>query len=75
MLFLQIKSINIFAKKIIMQTKKKFQTGNVLSIASTHMLHDIYSSFLAPTFVNREISDDYVTIVIIRYFSTYAKSV
>jgi len=31
-----------------MQTKKKFQTGNVLSIASTHMLHDIYSSFLAP---------------------------
>ncbi|MEA3505812.1 MAG: MFS transporter [Bacteroidota bacterium] len=28
--------------------KKKFQTGNVLSIASTHMLHDIYSSFLAP---------------------------
>ncbi|MCD4681096.1 MAG: MFS transporter [Bacteroidales bacterium] len=27
---------------------KKFQTGNVLLISISHLLHDIYSSFLAP---------------------------
>ncbi len=27
---------------------KRFQTGNVIIVAATHMLHDIYSSFLAP---------------------------
>lgn len=27
---------------------RKFQTGNVILISATHMLHDIYSSFLAP---------------------------
>ena len=27
---------------------KKFQTGNVSLLSATHMLHDIYSSFLAP---------------------------
>ncbi len=27
---------------------KKFQTGNVTLVAVSHMLHDIYSSFLAP---------------------------
>ena len=30
------------------QTSKKFQSGNVILIAASHMLHDIYSSFLAP---------------------------
>ncbi len=28
--------------------KKKFQLGNVLTISIAHMVHDIYSSFLAP---------------------------
>jgi FSR family fosmidomycin resistance protein-like MFS transporter len=28
--------------------KSKFQTSNVLLVSATHMLHDIYSSFLAP---------------------------
>ena len=27
---------------------KKFQTGNVIIISIAHLLHDIYSSFLAP---------------------------
>ncbi len=27
---------------------KRFQAGNVIIVAATHMLHDIYSSFLAP---------------------------
>lgn len=30
------------------QQAKKFQTGNVTIVAASHMLHDIYSSFLAP---------------------------
>lgn len=30
------------------QSKRKFQTGKVTLLASSHMLHDIYSSFLAP---------------------------
>lgn len=29
------------------QATKKFQSGNVILIAASHMLHDIYSSFLA----------------------------
>lgn len=29
-------------------TKSKFQMSNVLLVSSAHMLHDIYSSFLAP---------------------------
>ena len=28
--------------------EKKFQTGNILLIASAHFAHDVYSSFLAP---------------------------
>ena len=28
--------------------KNRFQTGNVTLVSLTHMLHDIYSSFLAP---------------------------
>lgn len=31
-----------------MKKEHKFQTGNVLILTITHMLHDIYSSFLAP---------------------------
>lgn len=31
-----------------MKTGKKFQWGNVVTISFAHMLHDIYSSFLAP---------------------------
>ncbi len=30
------------------QQSKKFQSGNVILVATSHMLHDIYSSFLAP---------------------------
>jgi FSR family fosmidomycin resistance protein-like MFS transporter len=30
------------------RASKKFQSGNVLIVAGSHMLHDIYSSFLAP---------------------------
>lgn len=30
------------------QTSEKFQTGNTILVAASHMLHDIYSSFLAP---------------------------
>lgn len=30
------------------QSSKTFQTGNVILVATSHMLHDIYSSFLAP---------------------------
>ncbi len=30
------------------QTNSKFQTSNVLLVSASHMLHDIYSSFLAP---------------------------
>ena len=30
------------------QSTKKFQSGNVILMAASHMLHDIYSSFLAP---------------------------
>lgn len=30
------------------QMSEKFQSGNVLLVAGSHMLHDIYSSFLAP---------------------------
>jgi len=30
------------------ERSKKFQSGNVILVASSHMLHDIYSSFLAP---------------------------
>lgn len=30
------------------ENKQKFQTGNVLTISIAHMVHDIYSSFLAP---------------------------
>jgi len=30
------------------QSSKTFQTGNVILVAASHMLHDIYSSFLAP---------------------------
>ncbi|HHE37964.1 MAG TPA: MFS transporter, partial [Candidatus Cloacimonetes bacterium] len=28
--------------------KKKFQSGNVLIISFSHLLHDVYTSFLAP---------------------------
>ena len=28
--------------------KKKFQTGNVLTVSFAHMVHDTYSAFLAP---------------------------
>jgi FSR family fosmidomycin resistance protein-like MFS transporter len=31
-----------------MKFKERFQTGNVTTISVSHMLHDIYSSFLAP---------------------------
>ena len=31
-----------------MSDSKKFQTSNVLLITVTHLLHDVYSSFLAP---------------------------
>ncbi len=31
-----------------MSGNKKFQTGNVVLLSVTHLLHDIYSSFLAP---------------------------
>ncbi|NIM14906.1 MAG: MFS transporter [Candidatus Aminicenantes bacterium] len=30
------------------EAKKKFQLGNVIIISITHLVHDIYSSFLAP---------------------------
>ncbi|BAX78873.1 MFS transporter [Labilibaculum antarcticum] len=30
------------------QSSKKFQSNNVILVAASHMLHDIYSSFLAP---------------------------
>jgi FSR family fosmidomycin resistance protein-like MFS transporter len=30
------------------EAKKKFQLGNVIIISITHLIHDIYSSFLAP---------------------------
>ncbi len=30
------------------ESPQKFQTDNVILVASSHMLHDIYSSFLAP---------------------------
>jgi FSR family fosmidomycin resistance protein-like MFS transporter len=30
------------------EAKKKFQSGNVIIISITHLIHDIYSSFLAP---------------------------
>ncbi|MBI9067223.1 MAG: MFS transporter [Salinivirgaceae bacterium] len=30
------------------QSNKKFQSGNVILVSASHMLHDIYSSFLAP---------------------------
>lgn len=30
------------------QSSKRFQSGNVILVAVSHMLHDIYSSFLAP---------------------------
>lgn len=30
------------------QASEKFQSGNVILVAGSHMLHDIYSSFLAP---------------------------
>jgi FSR family fosmidomycin resistance protein-like MFS transporter len=30
------------------EAKKKFQPGNVIIISITHLVHDIYSSFLAP---------------------------
>ncbi|MFA9392782.1 MAG: MFS transporter [Prolixibacteraceae bacterium] len=29
-------------------SSKKFQSGNVILVSASHMLHDIYSSFLAP---------------------------
>ena len=31
-----------------MRDKEQFQTGNVIVISFAHMLHDVYSSFLAP---------------------------
>ncbi len=31
-----------------MNEAKKFQTGNILLIATAHLVHDMYSSFLAP---------------------------
>ena len=31
-----------------MNEEKKFQTGNILLIASAHFVHDVYSSFLSP---------------------------
>lgn len=31
-----------------MENKKKFQSGNIIAISFAHMLHDIYSAFLAP---------------------------
>jgi len=31
-----------------MENQKKFQPGNVLTISIAHLVHDIYSSFLAP---------------------------
>lgn len=31
-----------------MKNSRKFQTGNVALLTITHMLHDVYSSFLAP---------------------------
>ncbi|HKI77444.1 MAG TPA: MFS transporter [Ignavibacteriaceae bacterium] len=31
-----------------MNEKNKFQTGNILLIASAHFVHDVYSAFLAP---------------------------
>ena len=31
-----------------MNNGKKFQTGNVMLLTVTHLLHDVYSSFLAP---------------------------
>ncbi len=34
--------------KDVVKEEKKFQTGNVLIISFTHLLHDIYTSFLAP---------------------------
>ncbi len=34
--------------KDVVKEGKKFQTGNVLIISFTHLLHDIYTSFLAP---------------------------
>ncbi len=30
------------------KSSEKFQSGNVILVAASHMLHDIYSSFLAP---------------------------
>lgn len=32
----------------IIKEEEKFQTGNVLLISITHLLHDVYTSFLAP---------------------------
>lgn len=32
----------------MIESKKKFQLGNVIIISITHLVHDIYSSFLAP---------------------------
>lgn len=31
-----------------MDSKRKFQTGNIVTISIAHLVHDIYSSFLAP---------------------------
>ncbi len=31
-----------------MDSKRKFQTGNIITITIAHLVHDIYSSFLAP---------------------------
>ena len=31
-----------------MENKKKFQYGDIIAISFAHMLHDIYSAFLAP---------------------------
>lgn len=31
-----------------METNRKFQTGNIIAISFAHMVHDIYSAFLAP---------------------------
>ena len=31
-----------------MQKSEKFQIGNVITISTAHLVHDVYSSFLAP---------------------------
>ena len=43
-----IYQLTILNKEFISTNPKKFQTGKVFSISFAHLVHDVYSSFLAP---------------------------